>query len=878
MQSLNRIAKSLTRPTINSIHSKLAKPHLNPTTLFRALSTKHPQNDKDESWNDAWETAWLPDDISPKNKAPWEGDVNFPSNNEESTTKMVLSSEVDAETKAFVEDMNENWNERRKSPKQKQREEAEKIRKGEGGGLYSLENMKKDYRLKKQRIHAGLWMKEIDKLEEAKLGDSADDIDKLLDSCSDIFDTPNTDLENSKIPGSSELKNKPDGWETTSKAPDGNVWEMSQREEDILLQEFDRRIAYCKFQIASFIKTHIFSRRRPIDGWKYMIEEIGPNARKGKGSVSRLPSLSDPSTQPFKEEKMQIGSSSQSRFKGSSCKQASEISQIHGYIIKTGLEHDTFILSKLLLASSLQEVNYAASIFKQIQNPNLFMYNTLLRGYSITGDCKEAISIFNNLRAKEGILLDQFSFVTTLKACSRQLATFNGQTIHGVALRSGHLLFINVKNALLYFYGVCGRILDAHKLFDEIPHMNDVVSWNSLMGAYLNVSEPGKVIALFRQMRYSCLTMSIPTLLTVLSAIGEVGDSLIGESIHGHCLKVGFCFESNVASALIDMYAETGNVYLGRKVFNEVVVKDVSLWNCMISKYAETGLLEESLALLRLMKVQQVKPNSTTLVGLLSACSASGAVSLGQCISSYLEEEGLPLDAVIGTALVDMYAKCGLLDKAINVFQRMETKDVKSWTAIISGYGIHGLAPDAVRTLYKMEEEGFVPNEVTFLVVLSACSHGGLVAEGMKCFERMIQEYGISPKIEHYGCIIDLFGRAGLLEEAYNFIKRLPIKSDATAWRTLLSACRIYGNIELGEHLKSVLVGFNHEHPTDSILLSSTYAIAGMLPDQTRMQAMEKSMFKRASSRSAENKEDRMIKEAGYSAIETGNEGLELNW
>ncbi|XP_022776893.1 uncharacterized protein LOC111318354 [Durio zibethinus] len=307
MYFFNRIAKSFTRPTINTIHSKLGQSHLNPTALFKNFSTKPPQKDKDDSWNDAWETAWLPDDISPKNRAPWEADVNFPSSEE--STRTVLSADVDAETKAFVEDMNENWNERRKSPKQKQKEEAEKERKGEGGGLYSLENMKKDYRLKKQRIHAGLWMKEIDKLEEAKLGDSTDDIDKLLDSCSEIFDSANADLENSKIPSSSELKNKPDGWETTSRAPDGNVWEMSQREEDILLQEFDRRIAYCKFQIASFIKTHIFSRRRPIDGWKYMIEEIGPNARKGKGSVSRLPSLSDASTQPFKEEKLQIGSS-----------------------------------------------------------------------------------------------------------------------------------------------------------------------------------------------------------------------------------------------------------------------------------------------------------------------------------------------------------------------------------------------------------------------------------------------------------------------------------------------------------------------------------------------------------------------------------------
>lgn len=259
---------------------------------LRRLSSRNPRSGEDE-WNEAWESAWLPQDLTPKTRAPWEGDVNF-------------ASEADAETKAFVEEMNDNWNERRKGVKKEKEKEKEKEKVEENGALYSLESIKKDYRLKKQKLHAGLWTKEIAKLEEAKLGDSDvhvgdDDIQRLLDSCSDIFDSGNNDLNNAKVP-TSEFKNMPDGWETVSKNQDGNIWEMSQREEDILMQEFDRRIAYSKFQIASFIKTHIFSRRRPIDGWKYMIEVVGPNAKRGKGSVSRVPSLSDPSTQPFKEE------------------------------------------------------------------------------------------------------------------------------------------------------------------------------------------------------------------------------------------------------------------------------------------------------------------------------------------------------------------------------------------------------------------------------------------------------------------------------------------------------------------------------------------------------------------------------------------------
>ncbi|KAJ0237977.1 Mucin-like protein [Hirschfeldia incana] len=295
MNSLNRIVGLITRATItHPISPRVPHTTLLPSILADSMSTKS-RND-DDKWNDAWESAWLPDDLTDKARAPWETDVNFPSAEE---------GEVDVEAKAFVEDMKEHWDERRgKSGKEKKEDEEKKKERGES--LYSVETMKKDYRLKKQRVHASLWVKEIEKMEEAKLGDSggggADDIDRLLDSCSEIFDSVDTDFDKLEVSSGSELKNKPDGWESTTKEQDGNLWEMSQREEDILLQEFDRRISFCKFQIASFIKQHIFSRRRPIDGWRYMIEVIGPNARKGKGSVSRLPALSDVSTQPFKEE------------------------------------------------------------------------------------------------------------------------------------------------------------------------------------------------------------------------------------------------------------------------------------------------------------------------------------------------------------------------------------------------------------------------------------------------------------------------------------------------------------------------------------------------------------------------------------------------
>ncbi|KAK9935170.1 hypothetical protein M0R45_022282 [Rubus argutus] len=544
------------------------------------------------------------------------------------------------------------------------------------------------------------------------------------------------------------------------------------------------------------------------------------------------------------------------------CKQISEISQIHGSMVKTGLDHAPFPLSKLL-ASSIQNIEYAASIFNHIQNPNLFMFNTMLRAYSISDEPKQALVVFNDLRARH-IMLDQFSFITTLKACARESAVGAGQGIHGVVVRSGHGFFVGVKNTLLRLYCASGKIADAHQLFDEFPQGNDLISWNTLMGGYNHLSQPHVIVDLFKQMRNGGFEASLTTVLYLLSAIGDLGSFLGGEALHGYCIKIGFSYHLHVVTALIDMYAKNGQIDLARRIFDGVTVKDVVLWNCLVNKYAKCGMVEEAVALLRLMKIERTKPNSSTLAGLLSACAASGSVSVGRFIKDYVEEEKLVLDAVLGTALVDTYAKCGFLDKALDIFESMENKDVKSWTAMISGYGAHGQATNAMGLFYRMEEEGYQPNEVTFLAVLSACSHGGLVREGIGCFEMMVCKYGFVPMDEHYGCLIDLLGRAGLLEEAHTLIESLPIKSDVTAWRSLLSACRVYGYVALGEFIQGVLVKLKDDHPTNAMLLSGTYAIAGRLHDNTSIQEMMDEEMVR---------EEHPIKEAGLSTIELDSQG-----
>ncbi|RYQ89314.1 hypothetical protein Ahy_B09g096026 isoform A [Arachis hypogaea] len=494
-------------------------------------------------------------------------------------------------------------------------------------------------------------------------------------------------------------------------------------------------------------------------------------------------------------------------------------------MLKTALINLPFPLSKLL-AASISHIHYAASIFNSAPNPNLFMFNTMLRGYSISNSPAKALPLFNQLRNRP-ILIDRFSFITVIKACARLSNLVFGRGLHGLALRSGTLLFLDFRNTLLHFYCVSRRLGDAHNLFDEFPQRNDLVSWNTLMAGHLLASQPELTFHLFRKMRCCGVEASVATALSLLSAAADMQSFLGGKCLHGYYIRLGLSSNLNVLTALIDLYARMGRIFLAHR-------------------YARNGLLGEAVKLLQQMSLEGFKPNSSTLVGLLLGCPASGSMQVVRYVTSFMVEEKLELDTVLGTALVNAYAKCGFLDEATDIFERMKGKDMKAWTAMISGHGIHGQPTNAVKLFNRMDNEGFRPNEVTFLAVLSACSHGGLVIEGMEIFKSMVCKYGFSPQVEHYGSLIDLLGRAGMLHEAHKLIESLPIKGDATAWRTLLSACRVYGDVKLGD----------------------IYVAAGRISDLIRLQEL-----KQTNAVTVETDGGNMLKEAGVSIVEIDNQG-----
>ncbi|KAG6424571.1 hypothetical protein SASPL_114989 [Salvia splendens] len=390
------------------------------------------------------------------------------------------------------------------------------------------------------------------------------------------------------------------------------------------------------------------------------------------------------------------------------------------------------------------------------------MFNTMLRGHSISPDPENSLLLFNRVRAENRSFdFDQFTFISVLKSCTNLLEIRAGIGVHTDVLKSRFGSVLNVMNALLHFYCVCGMIEDVRQVFDELRLRKDLVSWNTLMGGVSLREGIFLVLELFKLLcrdRFG-VSVSVTTIFSVVSVVGHLLNESLGETIHVFCFKLGFLSNLNVVAAL-----------------NENDIKrDVVLWNYLIDGYARNGLLEEAMELLRLIKDHGVRPNSSMVAGFLSACSTSGALGISEYVRGYVEEE------------------------------QLEIKDVKSWTAMISGCGVHGQANHAPWRLDERRVE--------------------LFREDGECLS-------VKTKIEHYGCMIDLLGRAGLLEEAYELIKGLLVERDATAWRALLGACRMYGNVKLAKRVKEELEGICENHVADSLSLVGAYVAAGMVADQ----------------------------------------------
>ncbi|XP_068664800.1 pentatricopeptide repeat-containing protein At2g42920, chloroplastic [Aristolochia californica] len=429
-----------------------------------------------------------------------------------------------------------------------------------------------------------------------------------------------------------------------------------------------------------------------------------------------------------------------------------------------------------------------------------------------------------------------------------------------------------------------GDINYALLLFSRIEHPN-LFAWNTIIRAFSNSSTPHQAISLFYHMLHSTTQPQRLTFPSLFKAYSRLGLSCEGTQIHGMVTKLGFESDPFIRNSMISMYAVCGDIVsashlfdensdfdvvawnsmmLGlarvgqieesRRLFDEMPSRSNISWNSMISGYVRNGLYMEALNLFRQMQEASIGPTVFTIVSLLAACGRLGSLEQGKWLHAYIEKNGIEINVIVLTAIIDMYCKCGSADEALRLFEAAPVKGLSSWNSIISGLAMDGRGQEAVRQFSKLQMSGLRPDYVSFIGVLTACSHSGMVDKGRYYFSLMTEFYKIEPMIKHYGCMVDILGRAGFIEEAEELIRKMPMDPDVIIWGSLLSACRTHGNITLGEQVAKRIIELDSGDNCGYILLSNAYAAVGRFSDTMEVRSLMKGK--------------RMRKETGCSLIE----------
>ena len=446
----------------------------------------------------------------------------------------------------------------------------------------------------------------------------------------------------------------------------------------------------------------------------------------------------------------------------------------------------------------------------------------MIRGL-VSNVCFDDAIEFYGLMRSEGFLPNNFTFPFVLKACARLLDLQLGVKIHTLVVKGGFDCDVFVKTSLVCLYAKCGYLEDAHKVFDDIPDKN-VVSWTAIISGYIGVGKFREAIDMFRRLLEMNLAPDSFTIVRVLSACTQLGDLNSGEWIHKCIMEMGMVRNVFVGTSLVDMYAKCGNMEKARSVFDGMPEKDIVSWGAMIQGYALNGLPKEAIDLFLQMQRENVKPDCYTVVGVLSACARLGALELGEWVSGLVDRNEFLYNPVLGTALIDLYAKCGSMSRAWEVFKGMKEKDRVVWNAIISGLAMNGYVKISFGLFGQVEKFGIKPDGNTFIGLLCGCTHAGLVDEGRRYFNSMYRFFSLTPSIEHYGCMVDLLGRAGLLDEAHQLIRNMPMEANAIVWGALLGACRIHRDTQLAELVLKQLIELEPWNSGNYVLLSNIYS------------------------------------------------------
>lgn len=510
-----------------------------------------------------------------------------------------------------------------------------------------------------------------------------------------------------------------------------------------------------------------------------------------------------------------------------SCRTQKHLYQIQTQVITHGLEYNDYITPNIVTAcAKIKHLAHAHKVFDQIPDPNVALWNAMFRAYAKNEWHREVILLFCRMKILD-VMPNCFTFPVVIKSCGKINALVEGEEIHCELIKGGFRANPYVGTTLIEMYAGGGFIGAAHKVFLEMSERN-VFAWTSMINAYILCRDMVSARRLFDL----ATERDVVLWNTVISGYIELGNMVSAQELFDEMPN------RDVMSwnTMLNGYARNGNIKACERLFEEMHERNIFSWNALIGGYAHNGCFFELVGSFKRMLVEgDVPPNDATLVNVLSACARLGALELGEWVHVYAESIGYKGNVYVGNALIDMYAKCGIMENSLNVFSSMDVKDLITWNSIIYGLAMHGRGVEALNLFSQMKNTGEKPDGITFIGVLCACTHLGLVEDGLSYFQSMVDEYQIVPQIEHYGCVVDLLARAGLLDRAVNFVKEMPMEADAIIWAALLGACKIYKNIELAEVALEQLVVLEPKNPANYVMLSNVYGDLGRWKDVARL-------------------------------------------
>ncbi|KAL9175956.1 hypothetical protein ABFS82_02G146600 [Erythranthe guttata] len=625
-------------------------------------------------------------------------------------------------------------------------------------------------------------------------------------------------------------------------------------------------------------------------------------------------------------------------------KRASEEGSLIYSMVSKLITHLSLRLGNALLSMFVRLGNLSDAwyVFGKMNERDLFSWNVLIGGYAKKGFLDESVELYGRMLwlGGVGIRPDVYTFPCVLRACGGLSNWEWGREIHAHVLRFGFDSDVDVLNSLITMYVKCGDLSGARKAFDGMSR-RDTISWNAMISGYFENGECLEGLRLFFSMMESSFHPDLMTMTSLISACEDFGDQRLGIAVHGYAAKTEYRVEESVGNSLIQMYSSFGKWNEAEKVFARIESKDVVSWTSMISGYSNNGLSEKAIETYKTMEIEGVEPDEVTVASVLSACASTGSLDIGVKLHEFSKRTGLIGYLLVANVLIDFYSKCKCIDKALDVFHQIPDKNVISWTTIIlglrinnrcfesliyfrqmkvtlnpndvtlisvlsacarvgalmcgkeihahvlrSGLGFDGFLPNALLDLYvrcgrmgpamnqfKTQKRDIAswnilltghaqrgqgalatdlframmmsevrPDEITFVALLCACSRSGMVSEGLTYFNSMETEYSVSRNLKHYACVVDLLGRAGELDEAYDFIQRMPTKPDAAIWGALLNACRIHRNVELGEVAAKNIFGMDNMSAGYYILLCDLYSDSGKWDEVAKLRKMMREM------------------------------------